>query len=225
MPSGDREEVEGLPEGGLSRSKHFHWNAATGAWERAPGTLAGGAIVQGAAANDAAAVGNPVQVGGVANNDPPTAVGGGDALPLRLDTVGRLIVQREGIETASLASAARTASGQSATQSNRGWSHILAMLDITAVSGTTPTLDLRMDAGVGTTYRRLAGSGGTAVSFLQATVAGDDDHLHAGPSVVAKETGTDRHFNIVLPRVWRWDFTIGGTSPSFTFSVTEDYSG
>lgn len=97
-----------------------------------------------------------------------------------------------------VASAARTTSGNSTAVS--GWgsvSRLRAQLDITAASGTTPTLDVVLEDTLdGTNYHTIG-------AFTQATAAGRQ-------AVNVTTPFTDQ------VRV-RW--TIAGTTPSFTFSV------
>lgn len=75
----------------------------------------------------------------------------------------------------------------------------LVFLNITAVSGTTPTLDVSVESfdEVGAAYAPIG-------SFTQKTATGID---------TLKLTGT-------LGRLIRIKWTIGGTTPSFTFSVS-----
>ncbi|NUO35882.1 MAG: hypothetical protein HOQ45_02430 [Nocardioidaceae bacterium] len=98
-----------------------------------------------------------------------------------------------------VASAARTASGNSGALT--GWgsaSTLRAQLNVTAASGTAPTLDVVLEDSVdgGTTWNTIG-------TFTQAT------------------TGARQVINVTTPftdtlRV-RW--TVGGTTPSFTFAV------
>lgn len=97
------------------------------------------------------------------------------------------------------ASAARTASGDSGPQSGFEVSSALrAQLDVTAASGTTPTLNVvledTLDGGV--TWNTIG-------TFAQRTAAGREVINVTTPF-------TDR-----LRARW----TVGGTTPSFTFSV------
>lgn len=71
-------------------------------------------------------------------------------------------------------------------------------LDVTAASGTTPTLD-----GTVQTSKSEAGPWRTLGSFAQATAAGTERKSFSG---------CDRWARVA--------FTIGGTTPSFTASVT-----
>jgi len=102
------------------------------------------------------------------------------------------------IET-PVASAARTTSGNSGVLGGHygDFTEIRAQLEVTAASGTTPTLDVTIEDTVdGTNFN-------TVGSFTQAT-------------------GTTREvINITTTFAdrLRASWTVGGTSPSFTFSV------
>lgn len=98
-----------------------------------------------------------------------------------------------------VASAARTASGTSSTLEGVGeWGTIRARLAVTAASGTSPTLDVVVEDTLdgGTNWHTVA-------TFAQKTAAGTE-------AVNITTPFSDRL------RV-RW--TVGGTTPSFTFSV------
>lgn len=71
------------------------------------------------------------------------------------------------------------------------------LLDVTAASGTSPTIDVAVQTSYdNSTWRAVA-------SFAQLTAAGSERKSF---------TGIDRYARIVA--------TIGGTTPSFTFSVS-----
>lgn len=96
-------------------------------------------------------------------------------------------------------SAARTTSGVTATQPGYGPARTLrAQLDVTAASGTTPTLDVVLEDSLdgGATFNTVA-------TFTQRTAA--------GRQVVDITTPFSDQLRV------RW--TIGGTTPSFTFAV------
>lgn len=101
-------------------------------------------------------------------------------------------------EDTVVASAARTASGDSGLQSGYGGASTLrAQLEVTAVAGTAPTLDVVIEDTLdGTNWNTVA-------TFTQATAA-------ARQVVTVTSVFADRL------RV-RW--TVGGATPSFTFSV------
>jgi hypothetical protein len=100
---------------------------------------------------------------------------------------------------ASLASAARTATGTSAAFNAAQAQALEVSLAVTAFAGTSPTLDLVLQTSIdgGTTWL-------TVKAFSQKTGAATDGGVF-GP----------------LGSQLRWSWTIGGTaSPSFTFAVT-----
>ncbi|MFF1348506.1 hypothetical protein ACFVZJ_21425 [Streptomyces sp. NPDC058322] len=98
----------------------------------------------------------------------------------------------------ALASAARTTSSNSGVLPGFGdWSRMRAQLTVSAVSGTTPTLDVVLEDSLDGTNWNVIGS------FTQATAA-------AVQAIDITGLFTDRL------RV-RW--TVGGTTPSFTFAV------
>lgn len=101
---------------------------------------------------------------------------------------------------ATLASAARTASGVGTAFNSDTAESLEGFLAVTAASGTTPTLDVRLETSVdgGTSYD-------TVGSFTQQTGIATDNHVF-GP----------------LGDTCRWAWTIGGTTPSFTFTVTAE---
>jgi hypothetical protein len=68
---------------------------------------------------------------------------------------------------------------------------------VSAASGTTPTLDVTLETSIdgGATWDTVA-------AFAQKTAAGSDGHVF-GP----------------LGDQCRWKWTIGGTTPSFTFAI------
>jgi hypothetical protein len=113
-----------------------------------------------------------------------------------VDQKGRHYEGDESRSDAAVASAARTASGTGAEFNTEDAQAFEATLAITASSGTTPTLDVRLETTVdGTTWY-------TVGSFSQKTGNGSD----------AKAFGP-------LGDKCRWAWTIAGTTPSFTFSI------
>jgi hypothetical protein len=101
-----------------------------------------------------------------------------------------------------ITSAARTASGQSASL-QCGQTPVIALLaNVTAVSGTTPTLTISVEWSPdgGSTWA----SADPVDAFTQITAA----------------TNVAKQFRC-KSNVYRVVFTIGGTTPSFTFSVRE----
>ena len=95
-------------------------------------------------------------------------------------------------------SAARTTSGQTALLSSMDRANLRVQLNATVVTGTTPTLDVVIEDTVdgGTTWNTIG-------TFTQLTAAG-----RQVINVTSPFTDSVRA---------RW--TIGGTTPSFTFAV------
>ncbi len=110
----------------------------------------------------------------------------------------RTDIQSVGLLETLVASAARTASGDTGTLT--GWgtaTNIRAQLDVTAASGTSPTLNAVIED-------TLDGSNWNTVgTFAQRTAAGRE--------VINITTPFSDRLRV------RW--TVGGTTPSFTFSV------
>lgn len=113
-------------------------------------------------------------------------------------TVARRDVAWLGSTATPVASAARTASGDSGPQAGYGPAKTLVVqVDVTAVAGTGPTLDVVVEDTVdGTNWHQVA-------SFGQRTAPGVD--------VVRITTPFAPTLRV------RW--AIGGTTPSFTFAV------
>jgi hypothetical protein len=114
---------------------------------------------------------------------------------------GRLGRWYESIERRTdldVASAARTVSGASAAVVAEDIFAIAASLAISAASGTTPTLDVRLEttADGGATWY-------TCGTFAQTAIVASEAKMIApvGSQV-------------------RWAWTIAGTTPSFTFAIT-----
>lgn len=111
-------------------------------------------------------------------------------------------------EVTLLASAARTASGDSGVIEGFGdVSAMRAQLAVTAASGTTPTLVVVIEDTLdGTNWNTIA-------TFAQKTAAG------AEVVNAYSEKAESATFAPLFARRWRVRWTIGGTTPSFTFSV------
>lgn len=104
-----------------------------------------------------------------------------------------------------------TATGNSGDLTNREYRGVVLTLDIDAASGTTPTLDVKLQGtdGLGN-YVDIAGA-----AFAQKTGAGTSTlTVYPGVAETANVSVSD-----VLPRTYRVVWTVGGTTPSFTFSV------
>lgn len=111
--------------------------------------------------------------------------------------------RRNNTEGTLLASAARTASGNSADLTVHNSSKLAVYLDVTAASGTSPTLDVTVKA-----KDPVSGKYFTIGTFAQKTGVASEAIFIGG--------GADVEFAV---RTYRIEYVIAGTSPSFTFSV------
>lgn len=116
------------------------------------------------------------------------------------------------LEFAVFPSAARTTTTNSTDIADFNANAGIFHLNITAASGTTPTLDIKIQAKCEATgvYTDIPGA-----SFSQKTGTGTD-MLVVCPGVTVSANKAVSH---PLPIYWRAVATIGGTTPSFTFSL------
>lgn len=153
---------------------------------------------------------------GVRNDTPGTLAGtSGDYAPVQLDSEGMLrVIPHGNYEVNVFPSAARTSSANSSDQTNHHARGVRLHLDITAASGTSPTLDVKLQAKIGSQYIDIAGA-----AFAQKTTTGTDELVvYPGVAETANESVSD-----IIPRTWRAVATIGGTTPSFTFRLDASY--
>jgi hypothetical protein len=127
-------------------------------------------------------------------------------------TISPLTVAGGTIET----SAARTTTANGTTITNASGRGAMFYINVSAASGTTPTLvvQLQVQDPVSTSWIDITGAAtptitGTGLSML--TVC--PGIVEAANTKVAQG----------LPRVFRFRWTIGGTTPSFTFSIGAQY--
>lgn len=115
-------------------------------------------------------------------------------------------------EKTLVASATRTASGNGADLECYNLTAAHFFLNVSAASGTTPTLDVKIQG-----KDPVSGGYFDLVAFLQKTVV-STGRVVIGLGAV-DDANTDNVANAPLPHVIRASWTIGGTTPSFTFSV------
>jgi hypothetical protein len=110
------------------------------------------------------------------------------------------------------ASSAKVASGNGTTQTNYNASGIQFFVNVTAVSGTAPTLAVRLQVAdpVSGAFADVPGAVTASIIATGLTVL----TVYPGIAAVANQA-----VNQPVPRVYRLAWTIGGTTPSFTFSV------
>ena len=122
--------------------------------------------------------------------------------------------QYTNLEATIFASAARTATVNSADQTNYGAKGVRLTLDITAVVAT-PTLDIKIQAkdSVSGKYMDMTGC-----AFAQKSATGTDELIiYPGLTAAANVSVSD-----VLPRTWRAVATHGDTD-SITYSLAAAY--
>lgn len=114
-------------------------------------------------------------------------------------------------EFAILPSAARTVSANGPDLVAPSAERVIVWLNVTAVSGTTPTLDVAIQG-----KDPVSGAYVTLLSFAQATGTGAQV---AALGAEADKATAPLASAFPVPRVLRVVTTIGGTTPNFTFSV------
>lgn len=180
-------------------------------------------VASNTAANLQATVSGTVGVTGY-----PTAAASADALAnptvTKIDATGLLFNgttwdrARNNHNAAVEASSAKTATGNGATQTNFNAAGALVWINVSAVTGTTPTLTVRL---------QWSPDGGTTWVDLDTTNAQTASITATGTFVLRVypgiTTAANAALNSPLPRTWRLAWTIGGTTPSFTFSAQAAY--
>ena len=139
----------------------------------------------------------------------------GDYEDLRLDSAGRVVVSPELVisQVTLHASAAKTATFNGADFTNEGRRGIKLFLDITVKAGTSPTLNIKLQAkdALSAKYFDLPG----AAFAEKTTVTTAQLIVYPGVAETANESVSD-----VLPTTYRFVATIGGSAgQSFTFSL------
>lgn len=124
-------------------------------------------------------------------------------------TIGEQLVPTQ---IAYFTSEARTSSEDGDLAMNHRGKGVSLHLEITAASGSSPTLDIKLQGydELGAGYFDIPGA-----VFAQATGTGTDELvLYPGVAETSNVSVSD-----ILPRVSRAVATIGGSSPSFTFTL------
>lgn len=117
----------------------------------------------------------------------------------------------------ALASTSRSTTTNSSDMTNPGARGIWLVLNITAATGSTQTLDCKLqrkEEGVSDVYVDLPDG-----AWAQASTAGSAELIvYPGVAETANVSVSD-----ALTRTWRAVATFGGTSPVFTFSIAGNY--
>ena len=193
------------------------WTSGTQVWTMTPGTYATepipGAQVSGTqpVSGTVGVTGYPTAAAsadGLAN--PTVTQIGAAALGFNGTTWDRV---RNNLSVAVDTSSARTASGNGVTFTNHNGRSVTFWLNVTAVSGTTPTMTARLQWSLDNGATWLDAD---TTNLQTVSIAGTGNFLlSVGPNlpVVA-----NRSANQMAPRLMRLAWTIGGTTPSFTFT-------
>ena len=106
---------------------------------------------------------------------------------------------------------AKTATGNGATQTNYDSSGAVIVFNVGAVSGTTPTMVLKLQGSSdgGTTFYDLPNAATVSITATGVYV------LSVYPGVTVAANAAVSH---PMPRTWRVVWTIGGTTPSFAIT-------
>lgn len=113
-------------------------------------------------------------------------------------------------------STALTASGHTNAITNYGYSGVTFMINVSAVSGTTPSLEVKVQAKDELSGNFIDVPGAVVSGLTEAQLW----RLTIYPGITAT---SNINVNNVLPRVYRISYTIGGTTPSVTFSISANY--
>lgn len=162
----------------------------------------------------------------------PTAAASADALAnptvTKLDATnlvfnGTTWDRQRGMSTALTTgdTGAKTATGNGATITNVGNKGVQILVNMGAVTGTSPTAVFKVQGSTdaGTTWYDIPGATTAAI-----TATGQYGiMIYPGIAVTAgvATTGTTATANMVIPRTWRVVWTIGGTTPSFTITAVQ----
>lgn len=106
---------------------------------------------------------------------------------------------------------AKTASFAGATQTNFNSAGATLLINMGTVTGTTPTLTAQVQGSAdgGTTWYNITGAVTPTINATGTTTL----VVYPGVAAVANAAVSS-----VLPRTWRLNYTIGGTTPSFTIT-------
>jgi hypothetical protein len=134
---------------------------------------------------------------------------------------------RGNLNTTTGDTGAKTTTFAGATQTNFNHAGAVITILLGTVSGTSPTLSaqLQWSPDAGTTWLNLGAALAnlTASSQTGTIMAYPSNISTAGATPAALTTGATQtlQLNTPLPRTWRLNYTIGGTTPSFTISSVQ----
>lgn len=113
---------------------------------------------------------------------------------------------------------AKTVTFNGATQTNTTAKGAVVVLNVGAVTGTSPTMvcKLQGSADSGTTWFDVPSA--TTATLTTSGIFGIEVYPNITTVTGTTTTGTTAQVSSVLPRTWRVVYTIGGTTPSFTLT-------
>jgi hypothetical protein len=113
---------------------------------------------------------------------------------------------------------AKTATGNGATITNVGNKGMQIVVNMGAVTGTSPTCVIKVQGSTdaGTTWYDVPGA--TTASLTATGQYGIMIYPGVATTAGVATTGTTATCSMVIPRTWRVVWTIGGTTPSFTIT-------
>jgi hypothetical protein len=189
-----------------------------------PWTAAAQLVASNTAANNLAQVSGTVGVTGY-----PTAAASADALAnptvTKVDATNLLFNgttwdRARGMSTNLTTgdTGAKTATGNGATLTNVGNKGVQVLVNMGVVTGTTPTLVLKLQGSVdgGTNWYDIPGA--ITASLTATGLYGITVYPGIAATAGVATTGTTATASQVLPRTWRTVWTVGGTTPSFTIT-------
>jgi hypothetical protein len=202
------------------------WTSGTQVWTMIPGTYATEPI-PGAQISGTQPVSGTVGVTGY-----PTAAASADALAnptitqIGADNMlfnGTSWDRQRGMSTALTTgdTGAKTATGNGATITNIGNKGVQILVNMGAVSGTSPTCVIKVQGSTdaGTTWYDVPGA--TTASLTATGQYGIMIYPGVATTAGVATTGTTATCSMVIPRTWRVVWTIGGTTPSFTITAIQ----
>lgn len=144
----------------------------------------------------------------------PAGVANGDSLVILLDIPETIALGSQitggNIDAQVVSLSAVTVSGVSADQTNYNGKGIQLVVDVTALTGTTPSIVVTIqgkDTTSGKYYNILTSASITTVSTNQLSV-------YPGSTVTANVSSSQP-----LPKTWRISYTIAGTTPAITATI------
>lgn len=137
-------------------------------------------------------------------------------IPVVADASGNLTSAVNAATSAVVASAARTADGNSSDLTNSSAKGVTLFVNVSAISGVGATLLLKAQVKDSVSGGYVDVPGAVTAAIIATGLA----MITIYPGLLAAANSV---VNMPLPRDWRLAWTISGTTPSITFSVGAAY--